>query len=170
MRAGLFLALLVLLPAAWADPGIKPWKRSQELSSSGPQQVDYLLGLGALQKVRGLWRHKHSESISGELRRVTWQVDPGYTAAEGFAWLSGEVPDSATLLFECAGRECGSSAQWASRVFEERLLYGHDDRQLYAVWRYEDEDGTWSIVLYASDRANRRHYLHLDLLLHGDSD
>ena len=73
---------------------------------------------------------------------------------------------SASLLYSCGGRSCGSSAQWASRVFEERVLYGHDDRQRYAVWRYSDDDGTWSIVLYASDRANRRHFLRLDLLLH----
>ncbi len=164
------ITCLVLLIAPWvvAAPGIEAWPRSNEFSRSGPDQVDYLLGLGALQKVRGLWRHKDSETISGELLRLTWEVDPGYTAGEGYEWLRERLPESAALLFECEGRQCGSSAQWASRVFEERLLYGHDDRQRYGVWRYEDDEGMWTIVLYASDRANRRHYIRMDLLKHQD--
>jgi hypothetical protein len=162
----LLLLLLGFAPIAAAAPDIQPWKRSEEAKRSGPEQVDYLLGLGALQKVRGLWRHKASETVSGELLRITWKVDSGYTAEEGYDWLRGQVPEGAELLFQCQGRRCGSSAQWASRVFDERLLYGHDERQRYGVWRYSDEDGTWSIVLYASDRANRRHYLHMDLLKH----
>jgi hypothetical protein len=161
------LALLAFAQLALAAPEIQVWSRSEEFRRSAPAQVDYLLGLGALQKVRGLWRHKHSETIAGDLQRVTWKVDPGYTAGEGFDWLQGQLPDGSELLFGCEGRQCGSSAQWASRVFEERELYGHDDRQRYAAWRYTDSDGTWTIVLYASDRANRRHFLHMDLLKHG---
>ena len=166
MRLFMLLLVLGLMPAAGAALEIEPWTRSSEFKRSGPEQVDYLLGLGALQKVRGLWRHKRSETVSGELLRITWQVDPGYTAEEGYAWLKTQIPESAELLFECEGRRCGSSAQWASRVFEQRELYGHDERQHYGVWRYRNQDGEWSIVLYASDRANRRHFLHLDLLRH----
>ena len=162
----LLLLLLALGPTVNAAPDLKAWPRSEEYRRSGPVQVDYMLGLGAMQKVHGFWRNKDSETISGRLERITWKVDDGYTAEEGFAWLKAQVPDAATLMFECEGRRCGSSAQWASRVFEERVLYGHDERQHYAVWRYRDEDGVWSIVLYASDRANRRHFLHLDLLQH----
>ena len=160
------MLLLGLAQAVAAAPDIQPWSRSEEFSSSGPETVDYLVGLGALQKVRGFWRHKDSESVSGRLQRITWQVDQGFTAGEGYAWLTAQIPETAELLFECEGRRCGSSAQWASRVFEERVLYGHDERQHYGVWRYRDEEGTWTIVLYASDRANRRHFLHMDLLQH----
>jgi hypothetical protein len=162
----MLLLLLGLAPAAAAALEIEPWARSREFSRSGPEQVDYLLGLGPLQKVRGLWRHKRSETVTGELLRITWQVESGYTAEEGYAWLKGQLPESAEPLFECEGRRCGSSAQWASRVFAQRELYGHDGRQHYGVWRYRDQEGQWSIVLYASDRANRRHFLHLDLLRH----
>jgi hypothetical protein len=149
-----------------AAPEIQVWSRSEEFKRSDPVQVDYRLGLGSLRKVRGFWRHKYSETIAGELLRITWKIDPGYTAGEGFTWLQDRLPEGSELLFECEGRQCGSSAQWASRVFEERELYGHDERQRYAAWRYVDGDGTWTIVLYASDRANRRHFLRMDLLKH----
>jgi hypothetical protein len=34
------------------------------------------------------------------------------------------------------------------------------------VLRQEQDGVTYSLVLYAVDRANRRHYLHLDVLRH----
>ncbi len=145
-------------------PDFQPWSHAREFSSSGPVETDYLLGLGALQKVGGRWRHKHSEALRGELTRATWQVDEGFTAAEAFDWYRQQLPAGAELLFECQGRSCGSSAQWASRVFDERELYGHDERQHYGVWRLQRDAVNWYLVLYASDRANRRHFLRLDTL------
>jgi len=155
---------------AWSAPVFEPWSHSTEFSRSGPEEVDYLLGLGALQKIGGRWRHKHSEALRGRLQRITWQINEGFTAEEGFEHLSAQIPDSAELLFECAGRSCGSSAQWANRVFNQRVLYGHDERQHYASWRVLENGTVWSVVLYAVDRANRRHYLHLDVLEHAAAD
>ncbi len=143
---------------------IQPWSHATEFSRSSPGETDYLLGLGALQKVGGRWRHKHSEALRGDLSRVTWQVDEGFTAAEAFDWYRQQLPAGAELLFECQGRSCGSSAQWASRVFDERELYGHDERQHYGVWRLQRDGINWYLIVYASDRANRRHFLRLDTL------
>ena len=52
------------------------------IASSDREVVDHELGLGALQKVRGAWRFKHSERISGRLQRFTWQVTDGFTAED----------------------------------------------------------------------------------------
>jgi hypothetical protein len=159
MLAGLALPVV-------AEPEFAAWSHTTEVSHSGPEDTDYLLGLGALQKIGGRWRHKKSEALQGSLERITWQVIDGFTAEEGFAYLRAQLPPEAELLFECDGRSCGSSAQWADRVFHQRLLYGHDERQHYAVWRISEGTNTWTVVLYAVDRANRRHYLQLDLLRH----
>ncbi len=160
----LAIAGLSALAVAVDAPQFKPWAHATELSRKEPATTDYLLGLGALRKLGGRWQHKHSETLRGELRSVTWQVKEGFTAQEGFAWYVEQLPGDAQLLFECAGRSCGSSAQWASRVFDERVLYGHDERQHYAVWRLQKDDVTWVLVLYAVDRANRRHFLRMNLL------
>ena len=164
MRWCLFLLLLPAL--ALAQPLEKSWRHAEEFSRSGPDAVDYVLGLGAFQKIGGRWRLKHSENISAELERITWQVQEGFTAEEGFDWYREQLPADAELLFECQGRACGSSAQWASRIFEERVLYGHDDRQRYAVWRVQEGERRWTLVLYSVDRANRRHFIRLDRLAH----
>ena len=62
---------------AFAAPVFEPWSHAVELSRSGPEEADYLLGLGALQKVGGRWRHKRSESLHGQLQRITWQLNEG---------------------------------------------------------------------------------------------
>jgi hypothetical protein len=158
--------LMLLSPLLAADPLDKRWRYAEVFRESGPVTVDYLLGLGAYQKIHSRWRLDHSDVIRGELTRVTWQVLEGFTAQEGYAWYRDQLPEGAEKLFECEGRACGSSAQWANRIFEERILYGHDDRQRYGVWRVEQDGETWSLVLYAVDRANRRHFIHVDRLRH----
>ncbi len=169
MRVGLAAALLLLPRIGVAQEAIlQGWTHAVEVERSGPQQREYQLGLGALQKIGGRWRHKQSEVIAGELTRITWQVAEGYTAEEAYDGMAEQLPEQAQLLFECMGRACGSSAQWADRVFNQRLLYGHDQRQRYSAWRWEEGAQSWTAVIYAVDRANRRHYLHLDLLKHSD--
>lgn len=165
------LLLLLLLPlAAASQPLAEPWHFADEYSRQGPATAEYLLGLGAYQKIRSRWQLKHSEVLEGELERITWQVHDGFTAPEGFDWFVSKLPEGAEQLFYCEGRACGSSAQWASRIFDERVLYGHDDRQRYGVWRMEEGGATWTVVLYASDRANRRHFLRMDRLRHAPTD
>jgi hypothetical protein len=166
-----WLSTLLLLPlAALSQPLAEPWHFADEFSSTGPERVEYLLGLGAYQKIRSRWQLKESEIVAGDLERITWQVHDGFTAEEGFDWYEENMPEGAERLFYCEGRACGSSAQWASRIFDERVLYGHDDRQRYAVWRMEEGGATWTVVLYATDRANRRHFLRLDRLQHTGTD
>ncbi len=136
-------------------------------ASDSARDIDYELGLGALQKVAGRWRHKRSERVQADLERRTWQVSDPYTAAEAYAWYERQLLAIATPLYQCDGRSCGSSAQWANRVFSQGVLYGHDERQRYSAWRIENAGSpVTTVVLYAVDRANRRHYVHLDVLLH----
>jgi len=161
----LFVSNLVAASAISWFPELEAFPHSTEVARSEPVQIDYQLGLGALQKVGGRWRHKHEEHVQGQLARYTWQIDEAYTAEEGLAWLQTQL-GTAQVLYQCKGRSCGSSAQWASRVFQQRVLYGHDERQHYVVLRLQKEEITYSLVLYAVDRANRRHYLHLDVLRH----
>jgi hypothetical protein len=167
----LLIVLLFCVPVfSWAQDIIgfadmRAFPHSQLFSSQSATRTEYLVALGALQKIGGRWRHKDSEIVNGLLSSYTWQVNEAYTAGEGFEWWRQQIPDDATLLFECQGRSCGSSAQWADRVFSERVLYGHDERQHYAAFRLQREEGSYTLVLYASDRANRRHFLRLDVLL-----
>ena len=124
--------------------------------------VDYEIGLGAMQKVRGSWRFKHSERQSGLLTRYTWQIVDGFTSNEVLAGVEAKLQNAA-LLFSCDGRSCGQGVQWANRVFSERLLYGRDDMQRYRAYDPLG-DGAHRLLLFSSARTADRQYLHAEVL------
>lgn len=139
--------------------------------SEGPRN-DHQIGLGAMQKVRGVWRFKDSERLDGELYAYTWQVLDGFASVEIVEELEAALADmpGATLLFDCAGRACGHPTQWANRVFGERLLYGRADEQRYRVYAFEGES-PGRLVLYSSSRTPERQYLQTEwLAISADSD
>lgn len=139
-------------------------------ADSVTEVADYEVGLGTLKKVRGVWGFKDSERLSGTLERYTWQVTDGFTAVEVLDDIEASLSqdDSVVALFSCDGRACGSSAQWASRVFGQRLLYGRVDQQRYRVFAL-GPDSDERLILYAASRSADRQYLHFELLL-GDGE
>jgi hypothetical protein len=137
----------------------------QQVSFSEESVIDHEIGLGAMRKVRGVWQFKESERITGFLTRYTWQIVDGFTSAEVMAELvaMAEAREGVELRFQCRGRSCGSGAQWANRVFRQRILYGREDLQRYLVYALEEEPG-YRLVIYAAARTADRQYLHAELV------
>jgi hypothetical protein len=144
---------------------LNDYPHAQQMAFSEQQVIDYELGLGALQKVRGAWRFKQSERVSGLLLRYTWQIVDGFTSREVMENLQGSLDkeEGAVMLFTCDGRACGHGAQWANRVFQQRTLYGMDDLQRYRVYSLQGESA-YRLVIYSSSRTADRQYLHIELL------
>jgi hypothetical protein len=71
-------------------------------------------------------------------------------------------------LFNCQGRDCGSSNFWANDVFGNRILYGPETGQFYMASTYESELQQQTVsgyaALYVVTRANRRLYAHVEFL------
>jgi hypothetical protein len=70
----------------------------------------------------------------------------------------------AELIFQCEARACGSSVQWANRIFNERLLYGTEESQRYRVYAVIAGDVSYRLLIYGSARSSDRQYLHAELL------
>jgi hypothetical protein len=64
------------------------------------------------------------------------------------------------VLFQCGGRDCGRSNDWANQVFEQAILYGPDSNQYYAAFERQD----LLVALYGIERGNKRVYAHLRFL------
>jgi Domain of unknown function (DUF4892) len=141
------------------------YPHARQIAFSKKDVLDHEIGLGAIQKVRGEWRFKHSERLSGTLMRYTWQIVDGFTSAQVMATLLESITQGggANLLFTCDGRACGQGVQWANRVFQERELYGREDLQRYRVYSL-DEGDIYRLVVYSAERTEDRQYLHVDLL------
>ena len=141
------------------------YPHARQIAFSRQAVLDHEIGLGAIQKVRGQWRFKHSERLSGFLVSYTWQILDGFTSAQVMDNLLDLVAkeEGASLLFTCQGRACGQGAQWANRVFHEPVLYGREDFQRYRVYAIQGEE-TYRLVAYSAKRTEDRQYLHVDLL------
>jgi hypothetical protein len=170
---GVCLLLAAQFSSAASDPEallikLDAYPHAQRISYSKTEVIDHEIGLGAMQKIRGDWRFKDSERLSGTLVSYTWQIVDGYTSAQVMEKLLDEVQqgETASLLFSCEGRECGNGAEWANRVFNERVLYGRADMQRYAVYTIKG-DPEYRLVTYSSARTEDRQYLRADLLLVG---
>lgn len=132
-----------------------------------PEQVrGRLVPLGAMKKLGGVWQPKASERLDGTLHRYTWQVLEQYASIELMEEVQEEMTAalSLTLLFDCEARACGSSAQWANRIFNERVLYGTEAAQRYRVFAVEGYGERYRLLLYATVRTAQRQYLHAELL------
>lgn len=127
---------------------------------------DREIGLDALQKRLGHWGFEDSTRVSGHLLEATYQIVDGYSAAEMLQQHTEAFKDAqgVATLFQCDGRDCGRSVQWANRVFDQRLLYGQDNDQRY--WVGESTAGDRKIyVAYSAYRTEGRQYLVLQRYL-----
>lgn len=133
---------------------------------------DYLVPLGAIEKIRGVWSPRESERHSGILRRFNWRVLDGYRSEELVAELGRRLDEDprAELIFKCEARACGSSVQWANRIFNERLLYGTEESQRYRVYAVSVGDSQYRMLIYGSARSSDRQYLHAEILELRDRD
>ncbi len=161
-------------PVAPAEVGLlqalDEYPHAERVSFSDDEVLDHEVGLGAIKKVRGVWQFRDSERLSGRLVRYTWQIVDGFSSREVMQELVEGLQEfeTAELLFACEGRACGKGAQWANRVFRQRILYGREDLQAYSVYRL-GETGDDRLVIYAAARTADRQYLHVELLLPGNS-
>lgn len=171
---GLLLSLL-LLPGRLAMAGtplellqeLDDYPHAQLIASSDEQVLDYELGLGSMKKVRGVWRFKDSERKTGQLHTYTWQILDGFSSEEVMQSLQASVEEreNTSMLFSCDGRSCGQGAQWANRVFRQRVLYGREDLQRYRIYAVQGPEGTENrLVIYSAARTADRQYLHVELL------
>lgn len=173
VASAVLLAVLLAMGVALAGAAtplqlleeLNAFPHSRTVNQVEENVLDYEIGLGAMQKVSGAWRFKHSERFDGTLTSYTWQIVDGFTSLEVLAGLEqrvGEV-DGARLLFSCEGRACGQGVQWANRVFHQPLLYGREELQRYRVYAFGDEP-RYLLVVYAAARTADRQYLHAEVL------
>lgn len=126
----------------------------------------HLVALGAMQKESGVWQPRASERADGSLSRYTWRVVDLYTSVQLMNDLIAELSEALSLeaLYNCEARACGSSAQWANRIFKQRVLYGREAEQRYQVFAVDVEGMSYRIMLYATARTADRQYLHCEIL------
>jgi hypothetical protein len=142
---------------------LQQYPHAQIVQQQVLQSDDYVLPVGRLRKVDGVWRAQKDLRLKGELQRTTWMLPAGQTVSMAGQYYEALLSShDAQRLYACDSRDCGSSNEWANGVFNVRELYGPDRNQVYRA--YVIEQGThWSyIALYLIERGNQRSYVHID--------
>lgn len=142
-------------------PGVERFPQSYIVDYRSSDVPEYRLILGGLEKVNGVIRPEQEERIRGTLTRITYQIPDSHDSIEPFNFIKQQLQGTgAEVVFECHGRECGSSNYWANSIFRYSRLYGVDASQHYmAVKR-----GAETFVLYTIKRGNKRVYAHLEVV------
>jgi outer membrane protein OmpA-like peptidoglycan-associated protein len=113
---------------------------------------------------------EYSERLRGALTRITYQAPDGDSAEAMFAQFAAQLQQqSHRVLFECHGRECGSSNAWANQIFDIPKLYGPERYQHYLAAQVDAPQGPLFVALYSIKRGNKRVYTQLDLLQPSDA-
>lgn len=175
---GIFVVLnTVLQISAFAEDDV-PGSQDSPLFSRYPgswivtyrrNTVDYhLLPTGPMVKSNGQIQAESEVRSKGRLWRLTYQLPANVAPREAFESIKEQLgPHDPEILFQCQSRACGDSSYWSSDVFNDPVLYGMDREQDYLLARFAAEDGDIYVAAYSVLRANRRAYLHLDIVQTG---
>lgn len=125
------------------------------------ENADYRFVLGGLEKINGVIAPEKEERLSGKLFQLTYRIPQNHSSDEAFQFFSAQLEkQGATEQFNCQGRACGSSNQWANTIFKYSRLYGIDTTQRVASFKLNQR----YFALYSVQRGNKKVYLRLDVL------
>lgn len=66
------------------------------------------------------------------------------------------------LLYQCTGRDCGSSHFWANQVFDNALLVTREHSKHYMAMQRTTDEGTELTTLYIAQRGSRQILVNID--------
>jgi len=144
---------------------------SRIISYDTNSNENYQLVLGSLRRVAGQVVREEVERLRGRVTRITYEVSQSFTGANVIEFFEDQAQQLGyTQLFNCSGRECGSSSYWANTVFENRILNGLERNQFYMALETNDPSIDKAYLsVYVITRANRRLYAYIELVELGAS-
>lgn len=127
--------------------------------------ASWLLPLGPIERIDGLWLPEKRLRLEGQLRRRTIEFNAAQSEQKIFdAYQKVLTEQGAQLLFRCFGRDCGRSNNWANRFFSVYQLYGKEDSQRLGSYRWLSGGQEHYVTLYLVRRGNKRIYLQQEWL------
>lgn len=133
---------------------------------------EYALAVGKLKKVNGVTSPEEQRYLSGQLTKVTYQIPSGHNTKEVAAFVQSMLDKrQAEVFFQCTARNCGSSNDWANRVFGVQKLNGLTGKQYYWAAALQGDNGASNtLAIYLTQRGNRQVYLHIEAVQNQSSE
>ena len=167
LSASLLMVFASVVSAQATDhPLISGFPDSEIISAEFESDSNYSLVLGRLQRSRGVVIPENSERLRGDVTRLIYEISLEFNGEDVQHFFQEQFAERGyEQLFNCAGRECGSSNYWANDIFRNRVLYGPERNQYFTAVRINSDISEPShLVLYIITRGNRRIYAYLEIV------
>jgi len=131
LSASLLMVFASVVSAQATDhPLISGFPDSEIISAEFESDSNYSLVLGRLQRSRGVVIPENSERLRGDVTRLIYEISLEFNGEDVQQFFQEQFAERGyEQLFNCAGRECGSSNYWANDIFRKRVLYGPERNQ-----------------------------------------
>jgi Domain of unknown function (DUF4892) len=165
VRAGpptfLLCLIFILISASGAASGLELFPEAELVASSVDSKVSSRkIFLGPLKKINNQLEPESVEFVSGVRESSTFYIPNETRVSKVVEFYRHQLHESVRILFECRGRDCGSSNYWANTVFNMPVLYGPEQYQHYLVGRGIDQLDYISI--YVGQRGTKKIYVHIE--------
>ncbi|MEH6471846.1 MAG: DUF4892 domain-containing protein [Halopseudomonas sp.] len=155
------------LPGAMDLTQITRYPNSWIVDYSQQSVPEYRLATGRMKKINGVVSPESSLYVSGRLTRITYRLPSGRQSSDAVDHFKQQFESLANEpLFQCRGRNCGESNQWANFQFAIPRLYGIDREQYYLALKLTADtsaDPSY-LAFYTVKRGNKRVYAQIDLV------
>tara|TARA_R110002072_G_scaffold3830_5_gene27311 strand:+ start:7421 stop:8266 length:846 start_codon:yes stop_codon:yes gene_type:complete len=155
---------LMLLASGVSAASIDPYPGSKLIGSTGSDDVViHRLITGEVKRSNGQVTPESSDFVRGVRSTQTYEVpEVGRKGVTG-KFFKEQIQSLGQLLFECVGRDCGSSNYWANVVFDQALLYGPTEDQHYLLGKLSGDRGDY-VIVYLAQRATGKRYIHIETI------
>ncbi|MBB1487019.1 DUF4892 domain-containing protein [Oceanospirillum sediminis] len=158
----LFVVLFWKASAASAAEWLAEYPRASQEMNKQEELPEYRMAMGRIQNKNSGSEPEYWLNLSaGHLSRHLYRIRSTKDTADISRYYQQQLQVAgARILFECQGRECGSSTDWANRVFRVSTLYGVDRKQHYFLAAREDNGQTHVAAIYVTERGTGRIYAY----------
>ncbi|OPX55806.1 protein of unknown function [Oceanospirillum multiglobuliferum] len=164
LKALFILVLLTNTAGVYANNWLEPFPLSRLENSQQSEQPQYLVAVGRIQNKSGVSAPEHWLQLpKGMLEKATYRVESSKDTNKIFQHYRSQIQQSGEeIVFECSSRDCGSSIDWANKVFKLSTLYGVDRKQHYIVAQRQQGDNSEYVIVYITERGTGRIYVHTE--------
>lgn len=160
----LILSLLALAhSAAWGDEALfYPGASVERYNESLERRVSVYLS--APKRVSNALRFESEMQLVGVEKTWLLKLDDSLSLSEVLAFYQDIFEERGELLFLCEQRACGTSTNWANRVFSTAVLSGRDDNQYYMSGNLGIDGSQHWLSVYVVRNGRKHNYVYLQLV------
>lgn len=164
------IGLGLLSSHAYSSDVIKQYKGADLIKFDQQVQSEYSLPLANLKKSARTWIPIDSKLVQGDITSSLFKFGRAERLEPIYRFYKDQLLDTASVLYECEGRTCGSSNAWANNYFNDYRLYGADANQSLLVVANEAKSSSDYKVLYLNRRGAGDVMLRIDTIVTHSSD